>query len=424
MSRSAPLPFTIHKSPLDIPTPFAAWERLAAEFDAAFLWKGRDDDQIWMGFGQSAEYVSLTDCRQALHSARGDVGNGLEARCFCTVAFDPSQKPSELWRDFSPRKYLLPEILLRWREGEATLLTPSSSPASLISQIANSNRNLAPMCRAHVVDGGRLFSRSRWIEAVEAIRAEIREDMVNKVVLARDTWREAGDAINAGLILDHLAGRAPDTFLFAQKSRESIFLGASPEKLFSLKAARLEVDSLAGTRPRGRTPAEDERLAQELLDSTKERAEHELVTDFLVQRMTRLCRHTLWERVPHLRKLATVQHLFTPISSEVHEAVSLDDILTSLHPTPAVCGSPREAAAELIRKLEPEPRGLYAGAVGWIDSQSAEFAVGIRSALIKGRKATLFAGAGIVEGSDPDSEWNETALKMKPMLAALDCESA
>ena len=124
-----------------------------------------------------------------------------------------------------------------------------------------------------------------------------------------------------------------------------------------------------------------------------------------------------------IRPLANVQHLVTPARGRLRAGVSPDMLLAALHPTPAVCGLPRDAARDWIARLEPAPRGLYAGALGFVDARAAEFAVTIRSAVISGTRAVVFGGAGILEDSDPLEEWNETSWKMRPLLSALGCSA-
>jgi menaquinone-specific isochorismate synthase len=206
--------------------------------------------------------------------------------------------------------------------------------------------------------------------------------------------------------------------VFALRSGNGVFLGASPERLFALNGDKLTTESLAGTRPRGRTDREDRKLADALLESEKERREHDIVREFIASRLNALCAAHETDQ-PAVRKLATVQHLYTTLRGTLRHGVGPDEVLDALHPTPAVCGDPRDVAGELIRRLEATPRGYYAGAIGWVDAGRAEMAVAIRCGLVKGKRAIVFAGAGIVAGSDPDAEWDETENKMRPYLQAL-----
>jgi isochorismate synthase EntC len=158
-----------------------------------------------------------------------------------------------------------------------------------------------------------------------------------------------------------------------------------------------------------------------LRNSEKDAAEQAMVTDFLAAKFSELCRDFSVTPEAEIRKLANVQHRVTTLRGLVKPEVTPEKILTALHPTPAVCGLPRDAARQRIAQLERAPRGMYAGAFGYTDSGTAEFAVAIRSALISENRAVVFGGAGIVEGSDPLAEWKETSWKMRPLLAALGC---
>jgi isochorismate synthase len=224
-------------------------------------------------------------------------------------------------------------------------------------------------------------------------------------------------------VLERLSWQSPGSFLFAHHNRVGTFLGASPERLFRVEERRIQTDSLAGTRALGRTTEETERLSGELLRSEKDRAEQDVVTRFLTDALLSYCEHVSADAEPSVIRTSALQHLHSRVSGDLRTGASLDDLLSALHPTPAVCGLPREAARSLIQNLEYTPRGLYAGAVGYVDIKSAEFAVAIRSALVRENRVHLFAGAGIVDGSDPASEWLETAHKLTPMLRALGCET-
>jgi menaquinone-specific isochorismate synthase len=220
--------------------------------------------------------------------------------------------------------------------------------------------------------------------------------------------------------LHNLRTLYPDCYIFSlSNGSDQYFLGASPERLVSLQKQLLSTDALAGTAPRGKTTREDAQLANRLLTSPKEMHEHQVVIDFLTRKLTQLGLSP--EPFPlRLRQLSNLQHLHTPIRALVPAQVHLLDIVAALHPTPAVAGMPREVTCAEIDRLEPFARSLYAGPIGWVNYQGdGEFAVGIRSALVAGCLARLFAGAGIVQGSDPERELAEVQLKLQALMAAL-----
>lgn len=260
--------------------------------------------------------------------------------------------------------------------------------------------------------------------AVQQALQEIRDRKIAKIVLARAFDVVAATSFNLVASLHNLRQLYQDCYIFSSHQAQGVsagqtFIGASPERLVTMQQHRLETDALAGSAPRGHTEAEDIRLANQLLSSEKETHEHQLVIDFITQHLGNL---GLQPKIltPRLLQLPNIQHLHTPIAAEVPESVHLLDILAELHPTPAVAGVPRELACRYIQQLEPFERSSYAAPIGWVDAQgNGEFAVGIRSAILQGRRARLFAGAGIVEGSNPDRELVEVQLKLQALLRAL-----
>ena len=219
---------------------------------------------------------------------------------------------------------------------------------------------------------------------------------------------------------DTLTERYPDCYIFVFKKQNSFFFGASPEKLLKISKGILEVDALAGSTPRGSTEREDKKLGDILLNSDKDRREQKTVVDYIVKILNKYSSEVKYSENPKLKKLKNIQHLWSEIRANLSEE-NLPFILQALHPTPAVCGTPKQKAVDFIRQNEDYPRGLYAGFTGWIGNRSsAEFCVSIRSALLSKNKLYLFAGCGIVEGSEPDKEYEETNLKLKPILSLFD----
>ncbi|MEG4496002.1 isochorismate synthase [Microcoleus sp. F10-C6] len=221
--------------------------------------------------------------------------------------------------------------------------------------------------------------------------------------------------------LNNLRLSYPDCYVFSTSNgKGQNFIGASPERLISIHNNQLLTDALAGSAPRGKTEAGDAKLAQGLLESEKDIREHQVVIDFIVDRLSKLGITPNFSPVPRLLQLSNIQHLWTPITAQIPPDIHLLKILAQLHPTPAVAGVPRDIALEQIRRCESCDRSLYAAPLGWIDrTGNGEFAVGIRSALIDGDRAILYAGAGIVAGSEPEKELAEIQLKLQPLLNAL-----
>jgi isochorismate synthase len=181
---------------------------------------------------------------------------------------------------------------------------------------------------------------------------------------------------------------------------------------------------LASTIRRGETAEQDRLLGEALLNNPKERAEHDVVVRALRSGLAELCEEVAPIGTPVLLKVRNVQHLLTTIVGRVTEGRDLLDLVERLHPTPAVGGAPRERALALIRSIEQLDRGWYAGPIGWLDARGeGEFSVALRSALLRGAEASLFAGCGIVADSDPAAEYEESRWKLRPVLAALGDEA-
>lgn len=259
-----------------------------------------------------------------------------------------------------------------------------------------------------------------WIETIDKAKALIERKSFEKIVLAREVrWKFESD-VTPTHVLNRLRNQYPSCYNFLiQNSEGKSFIGCSPERLISFHKNYLLTESLAGSTPRGKTATEDLFLEKRLLTSAKNRREHQFVMKAIEKRLSPFIRKLEKADSPGVKKLKNVQHLFTPVTAWLKEEVDRFSILEQLHPTPAVGGYPREKAVPHIRGLELFDRGWYAGPVGWLNlNGGGEFAVAIRSGLIRNRTVRLFAGCGIIEDSDPQTEWEETNLKLMPMLSA------
>lgn len=263
--------------------------------------------------------------------------------------------------------------------------------------------------------------QNNYKDSVRSALESIRLNHINKIVLANALDVNLPTSFQQIDSLNNLRSLHPDCYIFSTSNgRGQNFIGASPERLIKIQNQELETDALAGSAPRGKTAAEDAYLANGLLRSDKERHEHRVVSNFIVDRLSNLGLTPQRLPLPCLLQLSNIQHLWTPIRAKVPAKVHPLEIVAELHPTPAVAGDPRDIAIEQIRRYENFDRCLYAAPLGWIDHRgNSEFIVGIRSALIDGRSAKLYAGAGIVIGSDPEKELAEIQLKFQALLKAL-----
>jgi menaquinone-specific isochorismate synthase len=270
-------------------------------------------------------------------------------------------------------------------------------------------------------DGG--LTAPQWERAVAAAVAAIRDGRLRKAVLARDLYATASRTLDVRALLDRLAARYPDCYAFAVGG----MVGATPELLIRREAAEIRALVLAGTTPRGSDAAEDEALGAALLASAKNTEEHAYAATGVREALAPLCDRLEVDPSPFLLRLANVQHLATSVRGELAAAngngtaPSALTVAAALHPTAAVCGTPAGAAMELIRELEGMDRGRYAGPVGWLDARgNGEWGIAMRCAELDGRRARLFAGCGIVAGSDPAAELAEAQSKFRPVQDALE----
>ena len=230
-------------------------------------------------------------------------------------------------------------------------------------------------------------------------------------------------AFDVSVTLNRLRRSYPGASIFAMQRGERYFVGATPEQLIRAQNGQIQTMALAGSAPRGTTEEEDRQIGTELLQSKKNKVEHAIVVAMMREALANLCTRLWVADTPQLLRLKNIQHLETPIVGELIPGRCILEAIEGLHPTPAVGGFPRQAALEAIRAGERLDRGWYAGPIGWVGANgNGEFAVALRSALIDGAEATLFAGCGIVADSDPQSEYDESCLKLQVMLRGLGGE--
>ena len=261
----------------------------------------------------------------------------------------------------------------------------------------------------------------RYLDAVDKALRHIEAGDVSKVVLARRLLLTVAEPIDIPAALHSLAHRDPRGHSFAVDLPGRTLIGASPELLVARHGSTVTANPLAGSAARSEDPIEDGRRATMLLRSAKDRREHAAVVDAIVATLRPLCTDIRVPAEPQLLPTATMWHLASPITATLRDPeVSSLRLATALHPTPAVCGVPTARARELIGELEPFDRGFYAGMVGWCDARGdGEWVVTIRCGEVDGDALRLYAGAGIVAGSQPSAELAETSAKFRTLLRAL-----
>jgi menaquinone-specific isochorismate synthase len=387
-------------------------------------WSGREDGLEVAAVGvadlqesDTLEGADVLQKRLAPLLASGDP----QLRYYGGLRFDTLREPDIEWASFGTYRFVLPRFELHVESGEAKLVCNLVLPrdaerqAEILGQIeylsfpqgASSTTLRAPISRTD--DPG----PSEWRRSVERALSTFSEGRLGKVVFARRTELVFAERVDAALLAEILGETTPGCFHFYVEPEEgAAFVGASPERLFRREGSAIESEAVAGTRPRGASEADDAELRDDLLRSEKDKAEHDYVRIGIGETLGPLCDELEVERGVSEMKLARRRHLISKVHGALRESVTDAEVLHVLHPTPAVSGYPRKAALEEIRALEPFDRGWYAGPVGWIRADGAEFAVGIRSGLVRGNRLALFSGAGIVTGSVPESEWAEIEQKI------------
>jgi isochorismate synthase len=345
-------------------------------------------------------------------------------------AFDSDGASSSPWSSFAPASLALPELSLCRQEGETFLtvnavVVPGADPeavtADVEARLAGLRADPLPLLDPHLT-GSRPEIRSvlppgDFEFAVEAATERIRGGEMIKVVLAREVVVEAASAHDPAAVFGALREQFPSCFCFCAGTPEAAFIGASPELLVRRSGASAQTVALAGSTRRSSDPAVDDHLGEQLLRSDKDRREQSIVAERIVRALRP---HAVWVETapdPEVVKIANIQHLATPVIAQLAEPRSTVELVGLLHPTPAVGGEPWPEASEAIAELERMDRGWYAGPVGWMDAtEDGEFCVALRSALLRDREARLYAGVGVVAGSDPAAELAETEVKLEALL--------
>ncbi|GAB1421445.1 isochorismate synthase MenF [Anaerolineales bacterium] len=417
---------------------------------ARMYWESSQSELAFAGFGTVVELAGWGEERfQQIAEAAADLFQDAillnrlappesAPRLFGGFSFRDDFIPDNTWSYFSPAHFILPHFQLSRIGDQYWLRLNASIPDD--EDISDIEPELEQALQARIRDlsSGDWQDHPTqhpplaaqqvnyplpyevWEQTIESARRLMQAGQLNKVVLSRIAEIQFNDTIDIIQALDYLEKHyaACYRFLYEPRPRHA-FYGASPEIIINVQGDSFQTMALAGSMKRGQTPAEDQALGQQLLEDPKEAYEHQLVIDQIEQRLGPLTSQ-LDIGQTGLYKLSNIQHIYTPIKGRLKKANGVLPLLQLLHPTPALGGDPREIAIDLIRHSEPVPRGWYAAPVGYLDSQlDGCFAVAIRSAIAQEKRVWLYAGAGIVQESQPEKEWQETALKFKPMLEAL-----
>lgn len=355
-------------------------------------------------------------------------GTGVVA--FGGMSFDPKERRTELWEKFSPLHLTLAKYTVIKSEEEYFLTTmlkvhEKDSVEKIFQKIKKDQALLFQEMKSFPqrpkIVAQEEMATAEWMDKVNVAIEEIKQEKVNKIVLARELRLRLQDTAMITPVLEELLELHQESYVFAFEQGEDCFVGATPERLIKMNQQNLLSTCLAGTAPRGETTLEDRKMADYLRNDAKNLQEHRYVVQMIRNRLEKYCVDVNMPESPVVRTLKDLHHLYTPVIAQMKEGASLFDIIRELHPTPALGGSPKEKALRFIREHEPLDRGWYGAPIGWLDhQQNGEFAVAIRSGLFQGDEVSLFAGCGIMKDSDPKVEYEETNIKFLPMLSALE----
>jgi isochorismate synthase len=375
--------------------------------------------------GGTQRFRQVSDEVRATFASLGDDAKRL--RLFGGFAFQPGRAATPAWSGFGEARFVLPRLAYV-REGEqARFQLVLSQPelrdsAAKERALAFAERALDSLCAPEENDApssleaAKLAGRPEveYLELVDEVRAAIERGELEKLVLSRRVDLTLPRPVSPAQALRRLAAIAPECVRFAFRVAGSTFLGATPERLVKKQGRSFETDALAGSMSVGDAPP------GRLMESSKDRAEQAIVVRELLHALSPIASELSHAKVPEIHRLRHVAHLRTRIRGVLREPLHVLDLVERLHPTPAVGGVPTARALSWIAEHEPDERGWYAGPIGWVDAEGdGAFAVALRSGLLERDRGLLYAGAGIVQGSDARSELAETRWKLQALLGAL-----
>lgn len=422
---------------LEATDPIALFGAARAHGLDATAWVRPSEASSVVGVGAALTFAARGPDRLAALRRRWDALRrtdlvGSPPRAFLGLSFDERRHREDgpHWDDFPAALLVMPRLVIE-RQGSRTIghayavVTPDAEVEAelealddLLGALTIDTRPRTDRSRVAARRVDDLPSPDRWHDLVTATRTDVRAGRVEKAVLARAVRVSGAPDLERALAV--LVSRFPRSTVFAVGRGQACLVGATPESLVRLDEGMATVSCVAGTAPRDDDPARDALRARELAESEKEREEHAIVEREARTALASLCDEVSVSGPVRPVALANVWHLASEVRGRARPDVDLIDLAGALHPTPAVCGHPRREALRILAEREPFERGWYTGALGWIDARGdGELAVALRCALVTSEEAWLFAGCGIVAGSEPDAELAESEAKLRPMLEAL-----
>ena len=406
------------------------------------FWSNSEQTFMLLGFGTAKEIV-VTENRfkqleeewiqlvsqAVVYNPYDDQGTGLTV--LGGMSFDPLRKRSELWRNYPTSQLTVPEYLIVYENDQYYFtinryVDKQTDIEAIVEEINDIKRTVRDERKTERNVEQKIVyqmekSPEQWMKSVRKAVDTINNKEAEKIVLARELRIKLNNRVNVGLLIEKLMNTQRQSYIFAYEQGKDCFVGASPERLVQLKGESMLSTCLAGTAPRGKDEVEDEKIANDLLNDTKNREEHDHVVKMIRSSIEPFCYNINIPNEPVILTLRNLQHLYTPVTATLKNGVTVFNLIEVLHPTPALGGVPRDKALQFIREEEQFDRGWYGAPIGWLDYKgNSEFAVAIRSGLVQSNEVSLFAGCGVMGDSDPETEYEETAVKFLPMLTILE----
>lgn len=406
-----------------------------------FYWQNREKTMTLVGLGHA--HTIQNNKKNDRFDAVEAEWKGLTKNClkgqselqpilFGGFTFDPQNNVAGEWTGFPEAYFALATFQLVIRDDKAYvsihLLTQDRDGEAQFEALRKERDHLVHAAQVKEV---KTYSKPEilsyfepykdpYLASIDQVTALIKQKKADKVVIARSLALQFKEQVTAPQVLSQIIHEQPESYLFGLEHENLLFFGASPERLVKVEGGRAFSSCVAGSIKRGKTAEEDEAYGQSLLQDPKNGGEHQYVVDMIADTFRKNCVDITLPESPRLLKIRDIQHLYTPVEGQLNKDATILQLTKTLHPTPALGGVPRMEALAAIRKYEPMNRGLYAAPIGWLDAEgNGEFAVAIRSAALLHDKAYLYAGGGIVADSEPQSEYDETLVKFRPMLRAL-----
>lgn len=346
------------------------------------------------------------------------------------------EHPDDNWKDFEDSTWFIPELVYLKEDGKYyfvfnCVVSGKVNPEHLLSRLdkalnlflSEAENDKGKELRIIKKSGDEPKDKKKWKNQINQVLEKIGDGDIEKIVISRTIELTFTADISIEPILKKLANNYPECTLFLFHKGRSSFVGASPETLAKINDSEMNMEILAGSADRNPDSEQDTQIQNDLLQSQKNIQEHQIVVNYVRECLAKSV-NDFEISGPSVKKLLNIQHLRSTVKVNLNEHNSFINIIGKIHPSPAVCGLPADAALNMIKKTENHQRGLYAGLIGWLNlNNEGEFVLAIRSALTVGNKLIAYAGCGIIDGSNPDEEYRETELKLKPFLSIFDHES-